>query len=54
MPLSFAVFRLSAIEKVFIYERVRHHTLWSSNDLWEALIISTVQGDLAKLPEEMS
>lgn len=52
MPLSFAIYRLSAVDKVYIYERVRHHNIWTIGDLWEALIITAVRGDLSKLPAE--
>ncbi|KAL4471546.1 hypothetical protein ABPG74_008439 [Tetrahymena malaccensis] len=49
MPLSFAIYRLTAAEKVFLQEKVKHHFIWTQNDVWEALIFRSVKDELSKL-----
>lgn len=49
MPLTFAIYRLTAAEKVFLQDKVKHHFIWTHNDVWEALIYRSVKDELGKL-----
>ncbi|KAL4511775.1 hypothetical protein ABPG72_012620 [Tetrahymena utriculariae] len=49
MPLSFSIYRLTAAEKVFLQEKVKHHFIWIQNDVWEALIFRSIKDELSKL-----
>ncbi|EAR94539.1 hypothetical protein TTHERM_00048950 (macronuclear) [Tetrahymena thermophila SB210] len=54
MPLSFAIYRLTAAEKVFIQEKVKHHFIWTQNDAWEALIFRSIKDELNKLDPSLA